>query len=55
LFSYSSDDVAERITPPVSDSNGNLTMRGQFVNVSQSSDKLKSQKLYAVVTVRKTK
>ena len=47
--------MAERITPPVSALNGNLTMYGQFVNVSQSFDKLKSQKLSAVVTVRKTK
>jgi hypothetical protein len=47
--------VDERITPPVSASNGNLTMHGQFINVPQSSDKLKSQKLSAVVTVRKTK
>jgi len=36
-------------------SDGNLTMHSQFLNVSQSSDKLKSQKLSAVVTVRKTK
>jgi len=58
LFIYSSDDsddVAERITPPFSASNGNPTMHGQFINVSQSSDKLKSQKLSAVVAVRKTK
>jgi len=57
LFIYSSDDsddVAERITP-FSASNGNPTMHGQFINVPQSSDKLKSQKLSAVVTVRKTK
>jgi hypothetical protein len=58
LFSYSSDDtddMVERITPLVSASDGNLTMHSQFINVPQSSDKPKSQKLSAVVTVRKTK
>jgi hypothetical protein len=58
LFSHSSDDsgdVVERITPPVSASDGNLTMDSQFIKVSQSSDKLQSQKLSTIGTVRKTK
>jgi hypothetical protein len=58
LFSYSpddSDDVIERITPPVSAADGNITVLGQIIIAVWTSDQLGSQKLSAVVTVRKTK
>ena len=55
VFGCSSDDVADGVALSASASDRNLTMDNWRINFPWSSDKLKTQKLSSVGTVRKAK
>jgi hypothetical protein len=55
VCSCPSDDVVERTTAPASASDRNVTMSNWFINFPRFSDKLQTQKLSTVRTIKKTK